>query len=860
MKVVGLIWTPLLACALCAGQDSGTSAPSQSPIAPAGSGVILQQAPGLGQQGIGQIPGAQGLPGAQQLGVTPSASDLANRMLGINTPNAEDQQLNPDKQRLVRPVYLKTEFQTFAEEAVGHPLDVFGRTLFDESLSTFAPLSNIPVPADYVIGPGDELLIRLWGKIDMDQQFIVDRNGQVALPRVGTITVSGLRYQDLQGFLHAQVAKIYKDFEINVTLGKLRSIQVYVLGNAVQPGSYTLSSLSSLMDALFASGGPAANGSMRRIELRRDGQTVTVFDIYDVQQKGDKSHDVKLLPGDVIYIPPIGPQVAIDGSINAPGIYELKDSETLSALLEGAGGLTGLASTDQLLLERIQDRRRRIVETFSLTEEARQRPLRDGDILRISPLMPKFVGEVTLRGNVASPGRYAWHSGMRISDVIPNRQVLITRDHWVQHNHLADQQNLSANVSAVANDQSLSNQLQQDQQIAGNNAGGNSPQLQRSLQSAQNALAQNATANGGTANSLAPANGQGDLSAPAYVRPTIDIMDDLNRTNAEINWDYAVIERLDPADLKTHLIPFNLASAIDHPDSVDNQLLQSGDVVIILSKDDIGMPMDKQTIFVSVGGEVNVPGIYRMKPGETLRDVIRRAGGLTPHSYLYGAQFNRVSTKKIQQQDMALSLQRMRNELAYSRLNSSQGALAASGSETSVTGLAMSQQMQQSADQNLLSQLASIQPTGRIVLGIDPKASQIDELPNISLEDGDTIIIPRDIGTVQVSGEVYNPSSLLYRSERRLKQYLDDAGGPTRVADEKRIFLIRADGTVVSKQAHRRYASRGFSGLELMPGDAIVVPPQIKERGQFWNNMPMITTLLSQTAMMGSVIALLNNK
>jgi len=274
--------------------------------------------------------------------------------------------------------------------------------------------------ADYVLGPGDELLIRVWGKIDLDSRVTVDRNGQVYLPKLGTLNVAGLRYDQLEGYLHSAVSALFKDFELNVAMGQLRSIQIFVLGCARRPGSYTVGSLSTLVNALFASGGPSATGTMRHIQLRRGNRTLIEFDVYDLAQKGDKSHDVQLLPGDVIYIPHVGAQVAITGSVNEPGIYELKDEMTVAAALEGAGGLTSLAGAQRALLERIENRSARVVEEFPLDTQGMQKPLSDGDLLRIFPLSPKFENAVTLRGNVAQPGRYVWKAGMRVSDLIPS--------------------------------------------------------------------------------------------------------------------------------------------------------------------------------------------------------------------------------------------------------------------------------------------------------------------------------------------------------------------------------------------------------------------------------------------------------
>jgi protein involved in polysaccharide export with SLBB domain len=187
------------------------------------------------------------------------------------------------------------------------------------------------------------------------------------------LTVAGLRYAQVEGYLHSAIGALFKDFQLNVALGQLRSIQIFVLGNARQPGAYTVSSLSTLVNALFASGGPSATGTMRHIQLRREGQTTTEFDIYDLIEKGDKSHDVRLLPGDVIFIPSIGPQIAISGDVNQPGIYELKGETTVAAALEGAGGITSLADAERAVLERIKDHSGREVEEFALDASGQAR-------------------------------------------------------------------------------------------------------------------------------------------------------------------------------------------------------------------------------------------------------------------------------------------------------------------------------------------------------------------------------------------------------------------------------------------------------------------------------------------------------
>ena len=315
------------------------------------------------------------------------------------------------------------------------------------------------------------------------------------------------------------------------------------------------------------------------------------------------------------------------------------------------------------------------------------------------------------------------------------------------------------------------------------------------------------------------------------------------RNGEEINWDYAAIERLDAHDLSTRLIAFNLANAVDNPASADNEVLQAGDVVTIFSQRDIPLPVDKHAAFVRVYGEVNAPGVYRINPGETLRDVVKRAGGLTQHSYLYASRLTRVSTRQAQELEIRQSTAQMQKDLL------------ARNAATSAPGTnAAEQQAQLNAQEALIAQLASVQPSGRVVLTMKPEASTVDDIPEFPLEDGDAFYIPPELNTVQVSGSVYNENAFRYERKKKLFSYLNDAGGPTRQADTKRIFLIRADGTVISKQTHGEFWRSDFEKTTLLPGDAIIVPPKLKGPSTFIQELPYFTQILSQTALTGAVL------
>src|SRR5437763_4950668 len=494
----------------------------------------------------------------------------------------------PRKQQPIREE--PTEFQKFVYSSIGQRLPIYGRNLFENVPSTFAPVDRIPVPADYVVGPGDELLIRAWGQIDLDARVVVDRNGQIYLPRVGSVTVAGLKYEQVNPYLKTAVGRIFKNFDLNVNLGQLRSIQVFVVGQAKHPGTYTVSSLSTLVNALFASGGPDNTGSMRHIQLKRKDQVVSEFDLYDLLLNGDKSKDVALLPGDVIYIPPVGQLVAIAGSVNMPAIYEIRDKTIVADELEIAGGLNTTAASSRAVLERLANRTTRKVHEFALDNDRAKRELHDGDILRVFSVSPRFENAVTLRGNVAQPGRYPWRDGMHLCDLVPSRDAIIKRDCWMRQNALA-------------------------------------------------------------------------LTPISWSNNTVDRRTTFMRNAAEVNWDYAVVQRLNHEDLTAHLVPFNLGHAISDCSSEDNLQLVAGDVITIFSQNDFAVPVDKRTKFVWLEGEVKRAGVYRVQKGETLRDVVERAGGLTPNAYLFASDFRRESTRMAQQKELERLTQEFDKEL-----------------------------------------------------------------------------------------------------------------------------------------------------------------------------------------------------
>ena len=676
-----------------------------------------------------------------------------------NAPRQGEQQQTPIRTSPKARTAELTDFQQMVATSLGQTLPIYGANLFEETPTTFAPVDHVPVTADYVIGPGDEILVRAWGQIDLDVHARVDRNGAIYIPRVGSLNVAGLRYDQLQSFLKSHVGRIYQNFDLNAGMGELRSIDVFVVGQAGHPGRYTISSLSTLANAIFASGGPSSNGSMRNIQLKRGTTVVTNFDLYDLLLKGDKSKDVQLLPGDVIYFAPVGPQVAMGGQVNNPAIYELKNEATLGDVLQLAGGLSVTAYGGKVYVEQIKNREDRGIVEIKLDSDGMTRPLKDGDVLNFTPISPRFVDSVTLRGNVAQPGRYPWHNGMRVTDLIPNREFLITREYWNQQNALT----LQLQTNAARNGSELG---------------------KRDLDKLDN----------------------GPLN-------------DVKKNAPEINWDYAVVQRMNIQDLSTELIPFNLGQAVlEHQDS-SNLVLQPGDIVTIFSQADLRVPRDQQTKLVKLEGEFASAGVYRAQAGQKLRDLVAQAGGLAPSAYLYAAVFTRESTRVQQQERLDMVIAQMERDLARQAAQSSQNARTADEANTSRATM--------EAQRASLDKLRQLKADGRIVLNIHPDDTGMDAVPDLPLEDGDQFYVPSRPIIVSVVGDVYNQGSFIQRPGKTVDRYLRDAGGPTRAADKGKIFVVRANGSVVSKDAASGFWSGGFSSMVMMPGDTVVVPEQL---------------------------------
>ena len=649
-----------------------------------------------------------------------------------------------------------SQFQRFVQKSTGRMLPVFGSELF-EGAPSYTADAALPAPAEYILGPGDEVRLQVWGAVELGGSFTIDRNGQISVPRVGTIPLAGVAVRDLEGVLRGQVGKLLNNFGLSAGLGRLRSLQVYVVGQARMPGTLQISSLATLVSAVFASGGPTTNGSMRNIQLNRAGKIITTLDLYDFIARGDKGRDLPLQNGDVIVIPPVGARVAVSGAFDQAAIYELKGNQTsLGDILSLSGGVPALANLQKALIERINTAKvnPRQVQDIALDAEGLKTRLNDGDVITLLDISSAFTNAVTLQGNVAHPLRYEWFEGMKILDLIPEVEALVSDDYYSRKNLLVQ----ITDVAKVASTE-LNNR----------------------------------------------------------VRSRVD----------QINWEYAVIERLNRQTLVTELVPFNLGKAVLEKDPTNNLLLLAGDVVTIMSQSDLRLPRERQNRLVHVEGEVAAPGVYQVKPGETMPQLLSRLGGLTAEAYVFGTEFNRESVRLRQQENLDALVRRLESQ---TQAQSSKVTGNMSGDNQAQAQASLQQQQVQLKNQ--VERLHAMRSSGRMALELDPAGKAITALPEIRLEDGDRIYIPAIPDFVAAFGSVNNENVFLYKPGKTVSDVIKTAG-LTEDAEPGQAFVLRADGSIVARRDRSGLFGGNFESLPLMPGDTVVVPAQIDRESSY---------------------------
>ncbi|MBK6348594.1 MAG: SLBB domain-containing protein [Proteobacteria bacterium] len=691
----------------------------------------------------------------------------------------------------------------------------FGYDLFAGVPSTYAPVSDIPLPAEYVVGPGDRFEVQLIGNTKSRQSLVVNRDGRIMFPELGPIAVAGLKFDAAKARIEARVSEQMIGTQAVVAMSDLRSIRIFVLGEAERPGSYTVSGLATITNALFASGGVKKIGSLRNIQLKRGGTLVTRLDLYDLLLNGDTSNDVRLLPGDVIFIPPVGETAGVAGAIRRPAIYELLGESRASDLLYLGGGLMPDADPKLATIDRINEGRERVVLNVDLSSaQARDTDLRSGDVLRIPAARPTLANSVQLKGHVQRPSSFQFRRGMRLTDVIPSvddlkpgadaRYVMIRREQPGSQRISVISADLEEAWRARTTD---SNPLLEprDQIFVFDAESGRSqyldPVLQElKLQSSSAQPSQIVRVSG-----RVRAEGEFPLEPGMTVSDLVRAGGGLDEQAFGGEAELARYEVLDGQTRRTEVIKVDLNRALAGDPAAD-LLLAPFDLLVVKQVSEW-----TQQEAVTVEGEVKFPGVYPIKRGETMRSLIARAGGLTSMAYPQGSLFTREYLKEREREQIRVLTDRMRQDLSSLALQSAQSGaqMATQASETLNIG------------QSLLKDLQAAEPVGRLVIDLDTVlAAQPDRVSDLVLRDGDHLRIPKMPQEVTVIGEVQNATSHLYMPNLTRDDYLSMSGGVTRRADGKRIYVVRASGSVDGGSGSRWFRSSS----NMRPGDTIVVP------------------------------------
>jgi protein involved in polysaccharide export with SLBB domain len=675
---------------------------------------------------------------------------------------------------------------------------------------------------DYIVGPGDTLDIQLYGNEPSSYELTVERDGRINFPKLGPIMVSGMTFDAARTVIEQHVAKQLIGTHVSVTMEDLRSIRVFVLGEAQKPGSYTVSGLSTMTNALFVSGGVKKIGSLRNIQLKRDGRLVTTLDLYDLLLRGNTSGDRQLLPGDVIFIPPIGDTVSVYGSVRRPAIYELKTEKTAAQAIDIAGGLLPDADAKDAQLERILPSSLRQMHNIDLSSAlGRSTTLGNGDKLRVPEIRPTLENSVKLSGYVFRPGAFEYHPGLRLTDVLNTFDELKPEAdiHYIMIRRVIPPELKVEVISAdlkhalAGRGTAADPELRPRDEIMVFNLTANRSRILEpiirdlELQATPDKPEQVVSIDG-----RVKAPGKYPLEPTMHVSDLIraggSLEDAAYRGQAELT-RYAIV---DGDARQTELIPVNLA-AIRRGDPGSDLQLQPYDTLVIKP-----IPMWMEPGTIEVLGEVRFPGKYPIHQGETLHTVLERAGGFTSAAFPEGAVYIREELKKREKDQLEMLGNRLQSDLAALSLQAvaSSAALGSGGGAASAgQGLLIGQQ--------LLLQLRDTKPVGRLVINADGIYKERAGGPNdVLVKDGDKLMIPKQTQEVTIMGEVQSPTSHVFEPGLTRDDYIDKSGGTTQHADRKRIYVVRANGDVVS--GDRMGWFRRSQYVDIHPGDTIVVP------------------------------------
>ena len=691
-------------------------------------------------------------------------------------------------------------------------LQPFGYDLFAGEPSDFEQASRIPVSPDYLLGPGDTIELGFYGKLNDSHSLEISRDGSIDFPHLGPVNLAGMTFSDAKQLLQQRLKHEMIGVEAGISLGELRSIQVFMLGEAYKPGTYTVSALSTITNALFLSGGLSDIASLRNLQLKRGGKLISTLDLYDLLLSGDTSQDAQLQSGDAIYIPTVKETASVDGAVRRPAIYELKGKVTAHQLVELAGGLEPNAFNQSARISRVGNGGfMQVLDLDLTTPKGKNTPIKSGDRLTIDETVEQQELIVTLSGHVHYPGEFLWRDGLRISDVLKNIKALkpdVDLDFALIRRELPPVGKIEpifVDLGAVlANPQSEFNIqfFPKDQLIVFSNEKNRAALLQElaeelRLQARSGEMARIANINGTvrspgeypltkgmTVTQLIAA--AGGLSEEAYTQVV-----ELSR------YDFSNIE-------KTVSDHFSITLSDAFKDPQKDPQLSPYDSISVRS-----IPEFRENLSLEIRGEVRFPGAYTFKRGETLAQVIARAGGVTELAHLSAAVFTRKDLRDQEAKQLAGLRQRLRSEIAASGLEKANEGKSG-GADSSA---------------RILEQLDATEALGRLV--IDLGAIVDGSMDDVSLKDGDLLVIPEYRQEISVLGEVQHSSAHLFNSRLDITNYIELSGGINHRGDKKRIYVVKADGSVVLPKRSGWFKHRRAS---IAPGDTIIVPLDVDRR------------------------------
>lgn len=790
-------------------------------------------------------------------------------------------------------------------------LKPFGYDVFANSPQTFAPTMDIAIPAGYIVAPGDRISVQVFGKENNKLEIDVNREGQIVFPSYGAFDVAGLSYVEMKQLLTTKIKEKIIGVDVVIGLASLRSMRVFVLGDAYKPGPYNLSSLSSITHAIFAAGGISDIGSLRNIQLKRAGKLIKTLDLYELLIQGDSSNDVLLQSGDVVFIAPVGKTVSIDGEVRRPAIYELVSEDDFANILTMAGGLLPSAYAKSTIVERFNQNNLRSVVNIDFTDvEQLSSKAQAGDFVRVMKAAEMFSQSVTLIGALTRPGKYQWQQGQRVTDLLPHVKSHLLSNADLNYSLIVREIDLAGNIEVLqfglakaitnpesednllleANDKLLvfshvaksnennltldmlaytqeelfkkekqlakekfktkqfwdkyehSNKLAEikedeskklvNQSIVQMSVGKDKEAVdikKLALFSRQRFLLpiiQKLKHQGGSGQPIQLIEIDGSVKFPGvYPLPRNGKVDDLIAAAGGLDESaYLVRAELTRNQVRSqvvskHSISVNLTAALQGEES-DNILLQSKDRLNIHQ-----IPAWSENHVIELRGEFVFPGTYTIRRGENLSDLIAKAGGFTRFAHQQGSVFTRTKLKELELQNLVKLASDLRVEMASKSLSDSN--YSQSYSEV----------------QSMLAELTKLKPVGRLVLNL-PKVVKDNDY-DILLEDGDVLYVPTLKNSVNVIGQVQVTSSHIYDESLTAQDYLAQSGGSKKRADDERIYIIAANGSIKLMESSNWFANN--AGDNMKPGDTVVVPLD----SEYMNNVTLwtsATTIMYNTA------------